>query len=276
LGFAAFKISFGTLPGESADPGNIAGSFVHADRAAGIKQVECVRSFEATIVSRKYHPLPDQPLGLFFIILKVAFVNFGIRTLKIKLRKFPFVLQVDIPVGHVIVPPDIEKRILFLEEHRDTLKTVGDLARDDIEIDRPALLEISELGNLKAVKPDLPSQSPGTKCRGLPIIFHETDIMSQRIDPYRAKAVEIKLLNIFGRGLKDDLVLEVVLGPVRVLSITAVRGATGRLHISSSPRLRSKGPQECMGRKSSGTNLKIVRLHDKTTPGSPIMVQRLY
>ncbi len=81
-----------------------------------------------------------------------------------------------------------------MKEHGDALKAVGDLAGDHIEINRAALLKISELGDLKTVEPYFPTEAPSAERRRFPVIFHKTDVMRQRVNPDGAKTIQIKLL----------------------------------------------------------------------------------
>jgi hypothetical protein len=62
--------------------------------------------------------------------------------------------------------------------------------------------------------------------------------MLQRIDSEGPQAVQVDLLNIQGRRLDDDLILIVVLKPVRIFAISPIRGTAGRFHIGHFPRFR--------------------------------------
>ena len=72
------------------------------------------------------------------------------------------------------------------------------------------------------------------------------------------------------RGLHDDLVLVVVLEPVRVFAVAAVRGSPGGLHIGHVPGFRSQGPQKGGRVEGAGAHLDVVGLLDDASLGGPV------
>src|SRR3546814_10229649 len=98
-------------------------------------------------------------------------------------------------------------------------EAVDQLARDRLAVEAAHLLEISELGDFHPVAPDLPAQPPCAQCRRFPVVLDEADVVEQRVDADRGEAAQILLLQVGGRGLQDDLILVIMLEPVRVLAI---------------------------------------------------------
>jgi hypothetical protein len=84
----------------------------------------------------------------------------------------------------------------------------------------------------------------------------------KRIDAEGLQTVEIDLLDIKRRRLEDDLILIIVLEPIGVLSITAIRGPARRFDIGNFPRLRAQDPEEGGGIERPCPNFQIVRLLD--------------
>jgi len=71
----------------------------------------------------------------------------------------------------------------------------------------------------------------------------------QRIDPEALEGIEVEFLDVKRRGFHDDLVLVVVLEPVRVFAIAAVRRSSGGLHIGHPPGFRSRALRNVAGLK---------------------------
>ena len=126
------------------------------------------------------------------------------------------------------------------------------------------LLKIGELGDLHPVEPDLPAQTPCAQGGGFPVVLHKPDIVIEGIDPEGLQAVEIDLLDIQGGRFHDDLVLIIVLKPIGILSVSAIRGTPGRLDIGHIPGLGAQGPEKGGRVKSSGTHLRIIGLLNHT------------
>ena len=64
-----FDVMFCTLTCKRADPGDIARALGHADRPAGIEQIEDMRRLDAEVVGRQRQPLVglrEQPLAFAF------------------------------------------------------------------------------------------------------------------------------------------------------------------------------------------------------------------
>ena len=50
-----------------------------------------------------------------------------------------------------------------LQVHGDALQTIGDLTGNRVALQATHLLEVGELGDLHAVQPDFPAQTPGAQ-----------------------------------------------------------------------------------------------------------------
>ncbi len=68
--------------------------------------------------------------------------------------------------------------------------------------------------------------------------------MLQRIDAQAPEAVEVKILNVHGRGLHDNLELVVMLQPVGIFAVAAILGAARGLYIGHIPRLGPEAPEK--------------------------------
>jgi hypothetical protein len=100
--------------------------------------------------------------------------------------------------------------------------------------------------------------------------------MLKGIDAEPAKAVQVDLLDIERRRLQDDLVLVIMLKPVGVLAIAAVRGPPAGFYIGDVPGVRPQGPQECRGVEGACTHFKVIGLCDKTPVTRPVIMQIQY
>jgi len=135
-------------------------------------------------------------------------------------------------------------------------------------------LKIGELGDLHPVQPDFPPQPPGAQGRGLPVIFHETDIVLVGVDAERPEGVEVKVEDLQGGGLHDYLELVIVLEPVGVFAVAAVGGTAGRLNVGHVPGLGPEDAEKSSGVKGAGTFFAIVGLLNDATLFCPIPLQR--
>ena len=107
-----------------------------------------------------------------------------------------FLAVMYLAIGNRIVPHEIIHIVDPLQIHGYTLQTIGQLNGDRSQFHTPSLLKIRKLCDLHAVKPHFPPQAGRTECGGLPVIFHEPDIMFQRIDAQDLHALQVLLLNI--------------------------------------------------------------------------------
>jgi hypothetical protein len=98
--------------------------------------------------------------------------------------------------------------------------------------------------------------------------------MIERIDAEGLQTVEIDLLDIKRRRLEYDLILIIVLEPVGVLSIAAIRRPARRFDIGNLPRLRAQDPEEGGGIERPRPNLQIIGLLNDTSLICPESFQR--
>ncbi len=96
------------------------------------------------------------------------------------LRLLDLLLQPHLAVLHAAAPLEIEDVVDALQEHRDALEAVGDLAGDRLQVDAAHLLEIGELRDLQAVEHHLPADAPGAERRRLPVVLLEADVVLPR------------------------------------------------------------------------------------------------
>jgi hypothetical protein len=97
--------------------------------------------------------------------------------------------------------------------------------------------------------------------------------MVDGIDAERLQALEIDLLNIDGRGFDDDLILIIVLEAIWIFSVSAIGGATGRLHIGDLPGFRSQDPEKGGRVKSPCAHFYIIGLLNHTALIRPESLQ---
>jgi hypothetical protein len=95
----------------------------------------------------------------------------------------------------------------------------------------------------------------------------------QRIYAETFQAFQVDILNIQRGRLQNDLVLVIVLKPVGVLAVTAVRGPPGRLYIGDIPGIRPKGPEKSGGIERSCPHLKVIWLSQETSILRPVIMQ---
>src|SRR6185503_4439672 len=88
------------------------------------------------------------------------------------------------------------------------------------------------------------------------------------------EASEIELLEVFGAGLKHDLVLVIMTEPVRVFAVAPVGRAPARLDVSGFPRIGSKRAKHGGRVESPGSHLHVIGLEDDAPLRAPVMMER--
>ena len=86
--------------------------------------------------------------------------------------------------------------------------------------------------------------------------------MLSGIEADGGKRLEIEILGVGGRRLKENLELIVVLKAVGVLAVTSIGRTAARLGIARTPRIGPEGTKRRRSMERARTDLGIVRLHD--------------
>ena len=157
-------------------------------------------------------------------------------------------------------PLDLVDGIDVLQELRETLKAIGNFARDRVQIEAAALLKVGELRDLLAVHHDLPADAPGATDRPLPVVFLELDVVIGEHDADCFKALKIQVLDAGWWRLQDHLKLGVLVEPIRVLAVTAVSRAARRLRVGDAYGLWAEHAQKGVGAHGAGADFDIEGL----------------
>src|SRR5262249_49627933 len=96
-------------------------------------------------------------------------------------------LAVDVAPREPGRPLKLEGGSLPLQKHRQPLEAIGDLGRDQVELEAAELLEVRELRYLHPVDPDLPAKPPGAERRLLPAVRDEAHVVRSQVDPERGE-----------------------------------------------------------------------------------------
>ena len=144
-------------------------------------------------------------------------------------------------------PDNVIDAVHSLQIHRYSLYPIGDFTADRVTLEPADLLEVGELSDFHAVEPDLPAQTPGPQCRRFPVVFNKANVVHRHINAQTAKRIKIQLLNVFWRRFQDDLKLIVMLQPVGVFAVAAVRRSPAGLHVGGVPALRPDGSEKSRG-----------------------------
>jgi hypothetical protein len=97
--------------------------------------------------------------------------------------------------------------------------------------------------------------------------------VTQRIEADFPIAREQQILRVRRTGLHDDLILVIMLQPVRVFPVPAVGRAARRLHVSGGPGLRAERAQGGGGMKGARPHLHVEWLQDDAALLGPEGVQ---
>ena len=269
-GFSLPQISLRTETGEVPDAADIARPFGDADCTPGVQKIEGMGTLETVIVSGQYQPFFRHPDSLRLVHVEKVPQQSGIGALEIIDRPFHLATVVDVPVLDPLGPLQIVDIVDPLDIHGDPFDAVGQFHADGMKIEPADLLEVGELRDFHPVEPHLPAESPGADRGRFPVVFHETNIVFQGVDPEALEGVEIELLDVQRRRLQEDLILIVVLQAVGVFAVATVRGPPGRFHIGNLPGFRSQGPQKGGRVEGSGAHLDVVGLLDHASLRGPV------
>ena len=135
------------------------------------------------------------------------------------------------------------------------------------------MLEVSELGDLLPIQPDLPAQTPGPKGWPFPIVLHKTDVVLVRVNAHGFQGAQVDLLGVSWVRLEDDLELVVQLHAIGIFAIATVIGSHRGFYIAYIPGLRSKHAQSGSRIHRTGPHLSIVGLPDQTALLIPEVLQ---
>ena len=172
---------------------------------------------DTLIVSRQRERDLEQRPALGLGVGEVVEQTVGIGVLEVVGGELALVLKIHVTVTDAgAVPVQVEHVVGALNVHRQSLEPIGDLARDDLEIEAADLLEIGELADLHAVAPDFPADARGTQGWALPVVLDKADVVQLEVDGERRQAFEIDLLDVVRRRFEDDLELIIALQPIGV------------------------------------------------------------
>ena len=124
-------------------------------------------------------------------------------------------------------------------------------------------MKICELGDLEPVEQHLPSDAPRAQRRRLPVVLLEADVVFRQDDAQLLEAPQIDLLDIVGRGLQDDLELEVLSEAERVFAVTSVSRPARGLDIGAAPRFGAQNAEERRRVHRTGPDRLVVGLLDQ-------------
>ncbi len=199
----------------------------------------------------------------------------GLGDLEVPFRHLLLVFEKHLAIGHAaVVEGEIVNAVDALDIHGEAFEPVGQFARHRLAVEAAHLLEIGKLGDFHPVAPDFPAQSPRAQRRAFPVVFHEADVVLQRIDADDRQALEIEVLNVRRAWLQDHLILIIVLEAIGVLAITPVGRAAAGLHERRIPRLRAQRAQRGRRVKGARAHTHVVGLQNEAPIRAPEIVER--
>ncbi len=143
------------------------------------------------VVGRNHQAVGQAGFGFFFVEVIQARQPLYIGYFEVINAMLNFLAQEHVAVGVAAVPINVPDGVDALHVHGDTFQAVGQLDGDGVQVETAELLEIGVLGDLLAVEPHLPTQSPGAQGRALPVVLHEADVVLFAFDAQGIQAVEV-------------------------------------------------------------------------------------
>ena len=241
------------------------GAFRGGNRATGVEHVEGVTGFEDVGVGGNRQPCLHHAGGLRNVGLVEPPVRLDVGVVQVVAAHLVLLLAErltvgdDTAVGFAGVGDVLEVGDALLR-HQDAFDPVGQFHGNRVEVLPADLLEVGELGDLHAVEPHLPAESPGADGGLRPVVLDETHVVGVEVDPEGLQRPEVELLRVAGFGFQDHLELGVGLQPVRVLSVAGVVGTHGGFDVCDVPRFRSEDPQHGGGVHGAGPHFRVVGL----------------
>src|SRR5882672_1226221 len=265
------EIGGGRAAGYRADTSHERGAFRGGDNATSVHQVEKVRALEAMIVRREERVtnaiLPfrgletvEEILGLLFMELEFGTNGGGVAAIEAVHGELLLFHEANVAVGFVRGPTEIVDTFYALEKRADAFEAIGKLNGNGVEVDAAALLEVGELCDFEAVEEDLPADTPGTEGRRFPIVLFEANVVFFELDANSTEALEVEVLDVYGRRLEDHLKLRMLVEAIGIFAVAAVGGPTTRLHVADAIGVEAKDTEKGFRMHRAGADFDIVRL----------------
>ena len=261
------------LAGELAHQREGAGALGGRDGAAAVEHVERVRTLEHVCPGGHGQTSLDELAGLGGVALEQVAIGLHVGGVEVVLRHLELVLAEHLAVADARGVLHVLEVAHALQRHHDALDAVGQLDADRLEVLADDLLEVGELGDLHAVQPHLPAQTPGADGRLLPVVLDEAHVVGVEVDAQGTQRLQVELLRVARVGLEDHLELGVRLQPVGVLAVPAVVRAHGRLDVGHPPRLGTEHPHHRGRVHGSGAHFGVVGLDDHAATVGPELLQ---
>ena len=202
---------------------------------------------ERRLVGGKHEPGGERAARLRLGALEDGHRELGVGDLEAVAGELDFVAAAHLAVRGALAPHHVEDGVELVQEHRDALEPVRDLGGDGREIDAARLLEVRELRDLHAVHEHLPADAPGSERGRFPVVLLEAHVVVGERHAEALQAPEVHRLDVVGRGLQDDLELQVLAEAEGVLAVAAVGGPPRGLNVGAAPRLGAEDLQKVAG-----------------------------
>src|SRR5262249_43495733 len=170
-------------------------------------------------------------------------------------------------------PHNVINAVHILKKRSNALQAVSQLCGDWIQIQSPALLKISELGDFQAIQHHLPADAPGAERGSFPVVFFKLDVVFSQINPDGLQGLQVKLLHIFRRWLEDYLKLHMLVEAIGIVTVAAISRTARRLDISDFVRLRPQYAQKSLRGHRSSAHLHVIRLLQHTAALRPELLE---
>ena len=180
-------------------------------------------------------------------------------------RKLLLLHQANVPISFVLGPPKVVNALDALKERADAFETVGELHGDRVKINSAALLKVGELCDFQTIQKHLPSNTPRSQGGRLPVVFFKSNVVFLQVDADSAQTLQVDVLHIHRRGLKDHLKLGVFVQPIGILAVAAVGGPTTGLNVGNPIGMCPKHAQKRLRVHRAGANFYIIRLLQHAT-----------
>ena len=86
------------------------------------------------------------------------------------------------------------------------------------------------------------------------------NVVLTEVDANGFETPKIELLDVCGRGFQNDLILEVLVEAIGILTVATVGWSPRRLHVGDAIGCRTEHAKKCLRMHCARTDLGIVRL----------------
>ena len=165
--------------------------------------------------------------------------------------------------------------MLVIQHQTQSFWTISDFRADGVAFNSSHLLEEGELRDFGSIDPNFPTYTACSGCLAFPVVFDETKVVLGCINPDGIERTHVKVHDVLGRRLHDDLVLVVALASLWVKGVSTVCRPAGWLDVGDVPGIGTKNFQCGCRVHGACANFGVIGLQKCAPLCRPVVVKPL-